>query len=218
MNQWLKERNLICEESFGEALYTLAIDYSHENDVSLSSVWDLLGVSKQNINFWKYHDQSSTTHLKLKRNAITNAKIIFQLEESEANELAMKSGIVWDVIRTDAEKEQMYKSLFASKLKSYTGKKRNLYEAAGLSKTSFHYIITGEKIRKEKLISVLILMGSSKTEIQEILNAAGYCLSKSYLVDIVINYLLLQSSSKDNGIRKLNKINDVLYELGLPLI
>jgi len=218
INQWFKKRNLTCEENFGDALHRLASEYGTGNEVTLEATWGKLGITKQNINAWKYHDQNSMTQLKLKQKTIGNAKTLFNLNETKTSELAKKTGISWSDTSSELERKQLFIAEFASKLKGFNGKQQDLYEQAGIGKRSFYYIKAGEKLRKESLLALLIVMELTKKEIDTLLNLAGYCLSGSHPADIVINALLEEHAFKKDGLKQLNEINEVLYTLELPLI
>lgn len=218
INQWLKERNLVCEENFGESLYNLALEYSEKNQVTLESVWKELGVTKQNINYWRYHDQSLTTQLMSKRMAILNAESLFQLSISQRDDLATRAGLsVLD--SADTKKSNIkFSHLFAEKLISWNDKPSRLYQSLGIDKTTFYRIKSGVSLRKDTLIILFILMDFTSDEIKEYLKIAGYTLSQSIPREIIISWLLEKDLKSTIGEKCLEQINHLLYDLELPLL
>ena len=218
INQWLKERNLVCEENLGETLYNLVLEYSEKNQVTLESVWKKLGVTKQNINFWRYHDQSSMTQLQLKRNVIENAKGLFNLEEKKVLNLAESAGLTRFVNGTTVAHNTGFSEHFVKRLTEWSGRQKSLYEKAGIDKKMFYRIKSGKNLRKETLLALFLVLELSLDEIQYYLGLAGYTLSYSFPMDIVVLHLMETSSKGIRGDEFLYKINDLLYELGLPLL
>lgn len=217
VNQWLKERNLVCEENFGEALYNLALEYSEKNQVTLELVWKKLGVTKQNINYWRYHDQSSTTQLAGKRLVILNAETVFRLDISQKEKLAARTGL--SVLDGVAKKPNIkFSQILTQKLIDWGGKQSHLYQKLGIDKTTFYRIKAGNFLRKDTLITLFILINLTSIEINECLEIAGYTLSQSMPREIIISYFLEQDLENVSSEKRLERINSLLYDLGLPIL
>lgn len=79
--------------------------------------------------------------------------------------------------------------------------------------------IKSEKLpSKETLLAVAISLGVETAEIQRLLKAAGYALSASLPNDAVVLWLLKHDERESKSESPLFHINEVLDELGLPLL
>ena len=65
---------------------------------------------------------------------------------------------------------------------------------------------------------MVISLGMETEEIQQILKTAGYVLSKSLPMDMVVLYFLEHRSEMDREMSLVWQINEVLEELELPLL
>ena len=216
IKEWLKERHLVCEENFGEALYRLALDHSEKTGMTLTEIWRELGITRQNVNYWMYHQRSTMSQLNIKRFTIEHAKKLFLLSESDTDLLAKKAGIK----RLDFGKEEgqikKFICIFSTELNRCEGKQVELYKSARLDKRTFYRIKSGKNLRKETLLSVLLVMNLSLNEIKSYLELTGYVLSSSLPVDIVLVYLLQNDLANVYGAERLDAIIDLLHDLGEP--
>ena len=114
---WLKDRQLVCEENFGEALYHLAVSHSKKSGMTMMAIWKELGVTKQNVNFLMYHHQSITTKLNVKRKVILNARDLFSLSTTEIQTLASKAGLKMFENNDEDQAYQEFSTLFTEKIK-----------------------------------------------------------------------------------------------------
>lgn len=71
---------------------------------------------------------------------------------------------------------------------------------------------------KQALLAILIALNFSASDIDKILRSYGYCLSESVAEDAVVKWYAEHWGQRNDGARLLNEINDVLEEMGLPLL
>ncbi len=137
------------------------------------------------------------------------------------------------------------KNAFALLMDSYTGKLCELQECALVSERMFQYYMAGREPTKQALLAVSIVLGLTYKEIQQLLNTYGYCLSNSLPSDAIVMWFLGRGNGSrhgdrsedaghrngshggsgghgdgnvNSGARMLYEINEVLYELDLPLL
>ncbi|MCL1935118.1 MAG: hypothetical protein FWF57_01870 [Defluviitaleaceae bacterium] len=101
---------------------------------------------------------------------------------------------------------------------TYKGTKRNLFESALISKEMFYNIKSGIHLRKEVVLALLIATGLCLKDIKIALSKAGYVLSKSLHNDVIIMWMLENDLCKMKGSKRLYILNDLLYDLDLPLL
>ena len=213
VNQWLKERNLICEESFGEALYRLGMTYKRDNGITLTEVWERLGTNRKRVSDWVNHPTNSMMRTATIINVIEAAAKLFG--EEEANTLSYKAGFT----RKLNEKSNVeFKKFLDDKLSLITSTKAELYEQAGIDERAFYRIKTGKHLRKELLLPILITMNLTLEEIAEGLNLAGYCLSSSIPTDLLVTHFIKNRQKYMPHIVLINEINDTLESLDMPLL
>lgn len=70
---------------------------------------------------------------------------------------------------------------------------------------------------KTSLLALAISLGLERNAAYALLKKGGYVLSESIAFDIVIKWLL-ENIKRNNGKNDIFYINDVLYELELPLL
>jgi len=107
---------------------------------------------------------------------------------------------------------------FSYLLSKYKGTKTDLYRAALVSEKMFYYMKSGKNIRKEPILALLIAMELDLAEIQIALSKAGFILSKSLINDMVIMWVLEHKVHNKKGSQRLFIINEILDELGFPLL
>lgn len=71
---------------------------------------------------------------------------------------------------------------------------------------------------KQALLAILTVLNFSSADMDKLLRSYGYCLSESLAADAVVRWFVDNSHSRYNGAAMLNEINDVLEEMGLPLL
>jgi len=79
----------------------------------------------------------------------------------------------------------------------------------------FQYIKKGAVPSKESLIALAVSMDCGIDIIQDLLKRAGYILSASLPNDVIILWILKNSTNNSN---RLQDINHVLYSFDLPLL
>ncbi|MCL1990918.1 MAG: hypothetical protein FWG67_08530 [Defluviitaleaceae bacterium] len=218
MKQWLKERDITCEESFADALYRLAVEHKRKHNCTLDEIWKELGISRQNVYYWRKHSNSMMTQVIKKHCVIEHTAELFGLTALETEQLANKAGLARLTEYFQDENNELFSKIFNEKLATWKGKQRILYEHVGMHKATFYRIKQGENLRKEVILALFITMDLSLSEIQQCLRAAGYCLSFSLPVDLLICYLLDHDLKEMSGFERLHIINDLLYELDQPLL
>ena len=81
----------------------------------------------------------------------------------------------------------------------------------------FQYIKTEKNPTKETAMAIAVAMNMNREDTQRLLRSAGYVLSKSIPSDMVILWMLSNKEEKQST-SLLFRINEVLYELDLPLL
>lgn len=103
-------------------------------------------------------------------------------------------------------------------IKSRTNRYKTLSDAANVSERMLQYIRKQKCPSKETLLAILISLGLDITDIQRVLEMAGYALSASLPNDAVIAWLLEHDERPNKSVSLLSHINEVLCELDLPLL
>lgn len=90
----------------------------------------------------------------------------------------------------------------------------DVYKKVYISKQTFSKAISLKDYHpgKETAIQVCFGLKLNLNESLELLESAGYTLSKSIISDLIIRYYL------DNKIYDIEKVNDTLYEYNLKLL
>ncbi len=89
---------------------------------------------------------------------------------------------------------------------------KDIYEKAQVSERMFYLIISGRTPTKATLLALALSLEMNIAEIENILQKAGYVLSKSIAFDMVVKWMV------ENETNKLMNINYVLDELELPFL
>ena len=87
-----------------------------------------------------------------------------------------------------------------------------IYSRAGLSKSAFSRIRSGEKPAKSAAISLAFALGMDDVQTDALLGSAGYSLSRSSVADLIVRFFL------DRGVHDLLVVNDALYAHDQPLL
>ena len=98
-------------------------------------------------------------------------------------------------------------------LKRFHVRNSLIYQRAFVTERMFFYYQNGEHITKESLLAIAVSFNLTADESDMLLRRYGSCLSRSMPVDAVVAWFL-----KYNGTTGVDCVNNVLYELGLPLI
>lgn len=78
----------------------------------------------------------------------------------------------------------------------------------------YRFIKPGYIPTKPSILAIAVALGLKADEIYLLLQKAGYVLSESIGFDVVVKYLIENSQNHNNVLY----INDILYELELPLL
>jgi hypothetical protein len=100
---------------------------------------------------------------------------------------------------------------------AYPGKMTELCFAASVSDRMFRHIKMGRHLKKEPILALLIVMEQCLNSIQALLKQAGFILSGALPNDTVIMWVLKNEGHR-GGANRLNRINDILDSLELPLL
>jgi len=198
-----------------------------KSDVAnMKDIYALLQVSWQTIYKWR-ENLVSTHEGSLKRNFIHKAGCLFSLSPDQEEELANKAGLSLCESRFRADHFPRVQKIasnlnFAvhikSLLKQYPGKQSNLYMAASMTDRMFRYIKSGQYLKKESILTLLIVMDLELPDIQIALKKAGFILSNSLLVDAIITWVLNNDARNLKGEERLWCVNNMLEALSLPLL
>ena len=145
-----------------------------------------------------------------KYNAIEAATILFALSSQEKENLANKAGLT---LYQDSN-FPLYLQTFIVKSQK---KHKTIYTDSLLSERMYRHIKSGRYLTKISLLALTISLGCTIDEIHTVLQKAGYVLSESIAFDMVVLWLLQNTGGKKEK-ELLLCINDVLYELELPLL
>lgn len=205
---WLYKHEIELDESFTQTLKKLAIIYKKQNHLKrLDDVYKLIGTHKEYISYWENHPYSTQTK-NFKHNVIHNAGKIFCLTAKEEEILANKAGLSFQI---DDNFNTILKELINNSYKT-------IYSNSQVSERMFRHAMTDKIPSKETLLAITITLGISLEDIEMLLPKAGYFLSPSLAFDMVIKYLIKNANSSKNPYNLLSSINDILYELDLPLL
>lgn len=145
-----------------------------------------------------------------KYEVIRAAAGLFRLSPDEEEELAGKAGLS---MKADANFHN-----YLIRLIKHKSRYKDLYEHAQISERMFQYIKNGRTPTKESLVAIMASLGLELEEIEFGLSKAGYSLSDSIAWDMVVKTLLTQPEIRADAGNAVRRINDVLYDLGLPLL
>lgn len=135
---------------------------------------------------------------------------MFSLNDVEAEALANKAGFS---LRTTLDFHLYLQAL----IEKHSKQSEKFYKSAQISERMYYYIKNGVMPSKETLIAILITLGFDVEEIQDILTKGGYRLSESLPNDMIILWML-KNWAFDKNTNRLQRINEVLYDLELPLL
>lgn len=148
---------------------------------------------------------------KFKHNIICIASEIFCLSETEKESLANKAGLSFC---SDGDFVQHFQNLIEVLDKFY----REIYEEAQVSERMFYHIKSGCIPTKAVLMALAVALKLNIYEIENLLQKAGYVLSKSIAFDMVVKWLIENDEHKAKGLSRICYINYILYDLRLPLL
>lgn len=86
------------------------------------------------------------------------------------------------------------------------------YKRANLDRKLFSKILNGNVPKKRTILALCISLKLTLTETQRLLNTAGYAVSHSIKLDIIVEYFII------NEKYDIYELNEVLYENGLPTL
>ncbi len=137
---------------------------------------------------------------------IHKAEDLFGLDREKAEALANSAGL-----------SLSFKSGNLTERLGFSGKPKELCYAAGISERMLRNYKTTVPT-KQALLAILTALNYSSADMDKPLRSYGYCLSESLAADAVVRWYADNSHSRYNGAAILNEINDVLEEMGLPLL
>ena len=195
------------------------------------------------MRYWRNQPASAQTKEMLKYKVIRRAGELFKLSGALTEELANRAGLSMGYyidakagmappkeggfntefsseIFPYADRYALNKTDFVTHLNmvflKYPGKICELCQYTSVSERMLHHIRGGKYLRKEAILSLLIILGQSLENIQTILKTAGFFLSKSLPSDVVIMWVLRNNKLKATEL--LLRINEELWFLELPLL
>ena len=116
-------------------------------------------------------------------------------------------------MKTDSHFQECLISLIEDKTQI-----KKIYEHAQISERMFQYIKNGRIPTKQSLIAIAVSLELGAEEIKHLLPKAGYALSDSIAWDMIVETLLKQSEMTGDYRNAVSRINNVLFDLGLPLL
>lgn len=131
------------------------------------------------------------------------------MSESEKEILANKAGYTLN-------KNPNFKKHLNYLIYNSHKKHKIIYDRALISERMYRRIKSDYHPTKTSLIALAISLDLKLEEIYSLLQKAGYILSESIAYDMTIKWLLEYTSN--NMQNRLFYINDILYELELPLL
>lgn len=167
IRDWLKQHALVLEEGFCDSLRSIAEEYKTRYGYgTLNEVYRLLGISRQQVTYWKANPCSTQT--KKRYFTVLEAAELFCLSDEAAELLANKAGLS---LQGEQEENTGVQKLF----KQYTDKQKKLFTEANVTERMLYYIKADRKPSKESLLALVISMGMETEEIQQVLRTAGMC-------------------------------------------
>lgn len=142
--------------------------------------------------------------------AIHSAAKAFGLSTTEEEHLANKAGLS---MRQDPQFPVIFSEIL-NQISSY----KIIYENAQISERMFHHFKFDMIPTKQSLLAIAITLGMPLHTINALLPKAGYFLSDSLAYDVIIKELLTTPKVIHNPTIAVLFINDILYELELPLL
>ena len=88
----------------------------------------------------------------------------------------------------------------------------DVYSRAGISKSTFSRIRSGERPAKDVAISLAFVLGLDATQADALLGSAGYSLSRANVADLIVRFFL------ERGVHDLLAVNDALFAHDQPLL
>lgn len=168
-------------------------------------IYALLGCSKQQLSYWQINPYStSSIYNKTKRQVIQKAQKLFSLSPEQAEDLANKAGLT-------LERPPIFR--LSDILDRFHTKNSLIYQRAFVTERMFFYYKNGDHITKESLLALAVLSGLAADETDILIRQCGFCLSRSMPADAIVAWFLQCRDLAD-----VNSINEVLYELELPLL
>ncbi len=207
VNEWLKEHEIVMEESFTDALRSYAPMLKKNYSLGrLEDVYSMLGCNKTDVSRWEYHPYSTHALVKNKKlAAVRKMGIYLGLNHEEAEKLANRAGLSFG----NGEK------CLISLLFSFEGKMGELAAKSQISERMLQYYKNGMSPTKQALLAISISQGLGVRDIEGLLMGHGFCLSKSLPNDLVVLWGLKELER--DGLF-LYKINEILLDMELPLL
>lgn len=103
-------------------------------------------------------------------------------------------------------------------IKRKNQKYNHIAKHAEISERMFNYFLNNKIPSKCSLLAIATTLNLTLVETNELLSKAGYSLSNSILSDVIIKKIILNQKIKSSNKNNLEKINEILYELSLPLL
>ena len=86
------------------------------------------------------------------------------------------------------------------------------YKRANIDKKLFSKIINGSMPKKRTVLALCIALKLNLSEAKSLLNCAGYSLSHSFKLDLIVEYFIV------NRKYDIFEVNEVLFDNDLPLL
>lgn len=148
---------------------------------------------------------------KLQINYLYTAADRFALNDDQRELLANKAGFTLKKENNFTD----YLTCLDCLIRSSHKKQKTIYENAQISGRMFRRIKSDYHPTKPSLLALALSLELEPDTLSFLLQKAGYILSKSIAFDMVVNYLIENYPYPST---KLFFSNNVLYELGLPLL
>lgn len=202
---WLTEHNIVLEQSFVESLRAYARTHKKSGQ-SLTKTYAALGCTKTDLSRWDHNPCSThATCSNAKLSVCRKASELFGLTPDECEKLANKAGL--SLCQSP--------NILAKILQQHNASRPKLPAGSLVSERMFQYYIAGRKPTKQALLAIAISLGLDLPQINNLLNAYGYCLSKSLPNDVVVLWHLENSRQHPFF---LFSINEELANMELPLL
>jgi len=207
--------------------------------ISIGQIYALLGTTNQTVSYWRNNPMNTSTIYQSKYNVILKAGTLFELSNFEQEQLANKAGLsLWPFLAKSNNNSNIILEMsdevfpysenyqyrlrfiehFEKVLSTFNGTMMELSNMALISDRHLRHMKNGINLRKESLLAVLVVLGLDVSEIQSILNKAGFALSESLPNDVIVTWMLTNEEKGINTTQWLVRINEELDSLGLPLL
>lgn len=136
---------------------------------------------------------------------------LLRCKQAIRNKGICKASILPDYLE-EVEVEKKFSEKLMDFLISKDMTSAECYKRANLDKKLFSKIINGSQPKKRTILALCIALRLNLDEARDLLNCAGYSLSHSFKLDLIVEYFIV------NRKYDIYELNEVLFDYDLPLL